>query len=147
VADAGADGARAARGGDPGAVPGVRLGLPAAGRGSVAGWGRRFLGLLVDWVLASLIARAFVDGLLGPQIGPLAVFALMHVLLVSTLGASIGHVVAGVVVRRVDAPQPVGLLRGAYRALLLCLVIPAVISDADRRGLHDKGAQTVVLRR
>ncbi|NIZ92660.1 RDD family protein [Kineosporiaceae bacterium B12] len=147
MADAGAKGARAARDGDPGPVPGVRLGLPAAGRGSVAGWGRRFLGLLLDWVVASLIARVFVNGLLGPQFGPLAVFALMHVLLVSTLGTSLGHFAAGLVVRRLDAPRPVGLLRGVYRTLLLCLVIPAVISDADRRGLHDKGAQTVVVRR
>ncbi|NAZ83479.1 RDD family protein, partial [Kineococcus sp. R8] len=119
----------------------------AAGRGSVAGWGRRFLGLLVDWLVASLIARAFVNDALGAQFGPLAVFALMHVLLVSTIGFTLGHFVVGVVVRRLDAPRPVGLLRGLFRALLLCLVIPAVVTDADRRGLHDKGAQTVVVRR
>ena len=145
MADAGAKGARAERGGEP--EPGVRLGLPATGRGSVAGWGRRFLGLLVDWVVASIISRAFVDDVLGPQFGPLAVFALMHVLLVSTIGTTLGHFAVGVVVRRVDAPRPVGLLRGVYRTILLCLVIPAVVSDPDRRGLHDKGAQTVVVRR
>jgi uncharacterized RDD family membrane protein YckC len=41
----------------------------------------------------------------------------------------------------------VGLLGGAIRAFLLCLVIPAVVYDRDRRGLHDKAAQTIVVRR
>jgi uncharacterized RDD family membrane protein YckC len=41
----------------------------------------------------------------------------------------------------------VGLHGGAIRAQLICLVIPAVIYDRDRRGLHDKAADTVVVRR
>ncbi|WP_432493285.1 RDD family protein [Kineococcus gypseus] len=135
------------RGGDDAPVPGARLGLPAAGRGAVAGWPRRLLGLAVDWALATLIGRAFLAEALGRDFAPLAVFALMHLLLVATLGTSIGHAVAGVVVRRVDAPRPVGPLRAAVRTLLLVLVVPAAVWDADRRGLHDKAAGTVVVRR
>ena len=41
----------------------------------------------------------------------------------------------------------VGLWRPVVRTVLLCLVIPAVIWDADQRGLHDKAAGTVLLRR
>lgn len=123
----------------------MRLGLPAQGRGSVAGWGRRFLGVLVDWAVASVIARAFLSGL-GVQFGPLLVFFAMHLLLVSTIGTTLGHAVAGVVVRRLDG-RPVGFVAGAARALLLTLVIPAVVTDPDRRGLHDKAAQVVVVRR
>ena len=33
------------------------------------------------------------------------------------------------------------------RAVLICLVIPAVVYDRDRRGLHDRAANTVVVRR
>ncbi|PZU30429.1 MAG: RDD family protein, partial [Microbacterium sp.] len=40
----------------------------------------------------------------------------------------------------------VGLWRPIVRTLLLCLVIPAVIWDADQRGVHDKAAGTVLLR-
>jgi uncharacterized RDD family membrane protein YckC len=32
------------------------------------------------------------------------------------------------------------------RALLLCLVLPAVVYDKDRRGIHDLAAGTIVLR-
>jgi uncharacterized RDD family membrane protein YckC len=41
----------------------------------------------------------------------------------------------------------VGFARGAVRTALLCLVIPAVVWDADGRGLHDKAAGTVIVRR
>ncbi len=124
---------------------GARLGLPATGRGAVAGWGRRVVGLLVDWAVATLIARAFLTGL-GRDLGPLLVFLAMHVLLVSTVGMSIGHAVAGLAVRRLDG-RPVGLALGAARAVLLTLVIPAVVFDGDRRGLHDRASRTVVVRR
>ncbi|WP_205707525.1 RDD family protein [Kineococcus vitellinus] len=127
----------------PGA--GVRLGLPATGRGAVAGWGRRVLGLLVDWGAATLIAQAFLPGL-GREIGPLAVLVVMHVLLVSTIGTSLGHAVTGIAVRTLDG-RPVGFARGTARTLLLALVVPAVVTDADRRGLHDRAAGTVVVRR
>ncbi|MGI4893507.1 MAG: hypothetical protein ACRYF3_00130 [Janthinobacterium lividum] len=127
-------------------VPGVRLGLPVSGRGSVAGWGRRFLGLLVDWIVASLIARAFLVDALGTQIAPLAVFFVMHVLLVSTLGMSLGHAATGIIVRRLGGGV-VGFGRGIPRTILLILVIPAVITDPDRRGLHDRASDTIVVRR
>jgi uncharacterized RDD family membrane protein YckC len=32
------------------------------------------------------------------------------------------------------------------RTVLLCLVIPPVVYDADGRGLHDRAAGTIVLR-
>ena len=38
--------------------PGNRLGLPEHGPGSVASWGRRILALLLDWLIAGLIASA-----------------------------------------------------------------------------------------
>jgi uncharacterized RDD family membrane protein YckC len=41
----------------------------------------------------------------------------------------------------------VGLYKAFLRALLLCLVIPVSIWDADNRGLHDKAAGTVLIRR
>jgi uncharacterized RDD family membrane protein YckC len=115
---------------------GVRLGLPAEGRGSVAGWGRRFLGVLVDWVIASLIARAFLTSL-GAQFGPLLVFFVMHLLLVSTIGMTIGHAVVGIVVRRLDG-RPVGFVAGSARALLLSIVIPAVITAQEARPRTDR---------
>ncbi|PZP04804.1 MAG: RDD family protein, partial [Dermacoccus nishinomiyaensis] len=37
-------------------------------------------------------------------------------------------------------------LAGAVRTVLLCLAIPAVVTDSSGRGLHDKLAGTVIVR-
>jgi uncharacterized RDD family membrane protein YckC len=131
--------------GDPAGqgYPGERLGRPEEGSGAVAGWGRRLAGICVDWAVALLVAHAF----LGPwrSFGPLAVLLAMHVLLVGTAGSSLGHRLLGVRVERVHGGLP-GPLRAAARAVLLCLLLPALISDGDRRGLHDRAAGTVPVR-
>jgi uncharacterized RDD family membrane protein YckC len=122
--------------------PGERLGLPESGRGSIARAGRRIVAIFIDWGVALLISN-FVFG--GDSWATLAVFAAEQMLLVGTLGYSIGHRVAGIHVVRLGGGTP-GPLAGVVRALLLCLVIPAVIFDPDQRGLHDKAMNTVLIR-
>jgi uncharacterized RDD family membrane protein YckC len=39
----------------------------------------------------------------------------------------------------------IGLLRGALRGALLALVIPGLIMDKQRRGLHDRLAGSVIV--
>jgi uncharacterized RDD family membrane protein YckC len=137
--------------------PGNRLGLPADGPGSVAGWGRRVLALFVDWLIAGLIASAITSKPLWAggndlNTAQLVTFFAMSAVLTGLAGATIGHRLLGL---RVIRTQPggtgyaaqVGLLAGAIRSLLICLVLPAVIYDRDRRGLHDRAADTVVVRR
>lgn len=130
--------------------PGQRLGLPAEGAGSIARFGRRLVGVFIDWTLCQLIAigvfrisfgatgvRAFV---------PLAIFAAENLLLVSTLGYTIGHRVVNLQVRSLG-PRPLSPAQVAVRTLLLCLFLPAMFWDRDGRGLHDKAARTVIVRR
>lgn len=137
---------------------GSRLGLPPAGPGSRARLGRRLAALAVDWFVATLVAvavfRPSAPGVLElvshlPAWSQVAIFAVMNLLLVSTAGATIGHRLLGLQVRLVggEAAAAVGFARAAVRALLLCLVIPAVVWDADGRGLHDRAAGTVIVRR
>lgn len=123
--------------------PGERLGLPESGSGSIARAGRRIAAIMVDWGIALLISN-FAFG--GDAWATLAVFAAEQMLLVGTLGYSIGHRLAGIHVVRLGG-GPAGPLAGVVRALLLCLVIPAVIFDPDHRGLHDKAMNTVLVRR
>lgn len=121
---------------------GERLGLSESGPGSLAKLGRRILAMGIDWSLALLVSQAFAG---GDSTVTLSVFAVMQLLLVATLGYSVGHRVLGLQVRRLDG-QYVGLGRSFIRVLLILLVIPATIWDGDNRGLQDKAAGTVLVR-
>lgn len=117
--------------------------MPEAGAGSIARAGRRILALTIDWTVASLISNFFFGGDAWATLG---IFALEQALLVGTLGYSIGHLAAGIHVVRAGGGAP-GLMAAVVRSVLLCLVVPAVIFDADHRGLHDKAMDTLLLRR
>jgi uncharacterized RDD family membrane protein YckC len=138
--------------------PGNRLGLPENGPGSVAGWGRRVLALLLDWLIAALIASAVTSKPIWAggndfNTAQLVIFFAMTAILTGLVGSTIGHRVFGLRVLNLNAAgqtgyaAQVGLLGGVIRALLICLLIPAVVYDRDRRGLHDRAANTVVVRR
>jgi uncharacterized RDD family membrane protein YckC len=123
--------------------PGERLGLPESGPGSIARAGRRIAAIMIDWGIALLISN-FAFG--GNSWATLAVFAVEQTLLVGTLGYSIGHRAMGIAVVRPGGGVP-GPLAALVRAVLLCLVVPAVIFDPDQRGLHDKAMNTLLIRR
>ncbi len=122
--------------------PGERLGMPAVGSGSVARPGRRIAALAIDWAAAVLISIAFFA---YDSFATLVVFAAVQILFLTTLGGSPGHRLVGLRLQLVGGGW-VGLWRPIVRTALLVLVIPAVIWDADQRGLHDKAAGTVLVR-
>ncbi len=142
-----------ARTGTSSAYPGERLGLPREGAGSLGRVGRRVVGVLIDWTLCQLIARAlfgvplpFAGVATGGQSATiLGLFALENLLLVGTLGSTLGHRVVGLHVRSMDgrAARP---LQTLVRTVLLCLFLPAMFWDRDGRGLHDKAAGTLIVR-
>ncbi|MBN8423253.1 RDD family protein [Microbacterium esteraromaticum] len=133
--------------------PGERLGLPSTGSGSIARPGRRIGALAIDYFAATIIAVGFFgyDQFALPaeagltQFAPMMVFAALQVLFIPTAGGSPGHRILGMRIVRLDGAW-VGLWRPIVRTVLLVLVIPAVIWDADQRGLHDKLAGTVLIR-
>jgi uncharacterized RDD family membrane protein YckC len=133
---------------------GQSLGMPQHGPGAIAGFGVRFVGVLIDWAIASLIAKGLFGVPLpfsqppasgGQSFVVLGVFAVMTLLLVGTLGFTIGHRIMGLQVRSLGGGR-VMPLQALTRTLLLCLFIPAVIWDRDGRGLHDKVPNTVIVR-
>lgn len=127
----------------PGAAePGTGLGLPAEGVGSVARAGRRIGAIILDWLSCVLVAYAFFD---GDSWATLAIFGLVQVLSIGTMGSSPGHRVFRLRVTTVSGGWP-GPARALVRTVLLCLFIPAVIYDRDHRGLHDRAAGTVLVR-
>ena len=126
---------------------GQRLGLPESGPGSLATMPRRIGAIMIDWGIALLISHAFFA---DDSWATLLIFGGMQLILVGTLGYSFGHRMLGLQVIRLGQKAKngyVGLYKAFLRALLLCLVIPVSIWDADNRGLHDKAAGTVLIRR
>ena len=134
---------------DVGSYPGSRLGMPQRGPGSVARFGRRLVGVMIDWLLCSLVAAALwgysITGGDSGSFKPLVIFAVQHLILVGTIGFTIGHRVVGLRVVRLGGGLP-GFVPALARTILLVLAIPALIWDRDDRGLHDKVAGTVVIR-
>ena len=122
--------------------PGQRLGLPRDGAGSVARVGRRIGALAIDYGAAYLISGFFAFD----PLAILAIFGAIQIVFLPTLQASPGHRIFGLRLQLVGGGW-VGLWRPIIRTILLIVVIPAVIWDADQRGLHDKAAGTVLLRR
>jgi uncharacterized RDD family membrane protein YckC len=131
---------------EPSRWPGERLGLPATGPGSVGRVGRRIGAIAIDWVSALLIALLFApySSLLHSWL-TLAIFAIMQVVFIPTIGGSVGHRLAGMRVVPLTGGW-VGLWRPVVRTLLLIVVIPALVWDSDQRGFHDKVAGTVLIR-
>ena len=127
----------------PSGWPGRRLGLPESGPRSVGRFGRRLATLAIDWGTAVVISIAFFQ---YDSWATLGVFALAQVVLLLTANGSIGHLLLGMRVVPVTGGY-LGLWRPFVRTLLLCLVIPAVIWDRDQRGMHDRLAGTVLVRR
>jgi uncharacterized RDD family membrane protein YckC len=135
----------------PSTYPGERLGFPPQGRGSVVGWGRRIAALFVDWFASLLVATAVGGSQVMTGHGwqtwlPLAVFWVEASFFTALLGGSFGQLVMRVMVVHVDG-RPVSLLVALVRTLMICLVVPPVIYNGDRRGMHDLAARTVTLRR
>ncbi len=77
---------------------------------------------------------------------PLLVFWLQVSLFTALLGGSFGQLAMRVVVVQLNG-RPVSLLVALIRTLMICLVVPPVIYNRDRRGLHDLAARTVTVRR
>ena len=123
---------------------GQRLGLPEHGPGAVAGFGRRFVALTIDWLACVLIANLVSSGQ-PPAFLPLVIFFVEVALLTALMGSSFGQRILGIRVISL-AHGRLDPARSALRTLLLCLVVPPLVFDRDQRGLHDKAAGSVAVR-
>ena len=139
---------------DTPAYPGKRFGLPMDGPMSVASMGRRMVALIVDWLLCYLIASSIVRHNIftvtdaryqDAQWAALLLFVVEVYLLTSISGLTVGKRLLGIRTIRTDGSRP-GFKWAALRTVLLLCVIPACLSDRDLRGLHDRAADTIVVR-
>jgi uncharacterized RDD family membrane protein YckC len=125
---------------------GQRQGLPRTGPGSMATIGRRLGALMIDWAISYGLAylvvgkKLLVDG----QFAALSLLAVCYLVGLAINGATFGMAILGLRVTSDDGSKA-GLYAIGMRTVLLFLVIPAVVWDADGRGLHDRVAHTVIL--
>ncbi|MGW4366966.1 RDD family protein [Nocardia takedensis] len=123
--------------------PGEHLGLPRTGAGSIAGQLRRIAAMFVDWLTAvgiSLLILRHVNANL-----PLAIWFAVGVLAVTLFGFTPGQYFLRLRVIRIDQPVGVGFVRALARQVLLLFVVPALFTDADGRGMHDRATGTAVV--
>lgn len=125
--------------------PGKDLGLPEDGPGSIAGMGRRIGALFIDWLVCSFVVLAAIR---PPQsqaeLWTLVVFAAQDFIFTGLLGVTVGKQLLHIRVVRLDG----GMIAGwaLLRTLLLLTVVAPLFTDRDLRGLHDRAANTAVVR-
>ncbi len=124
---------------------GAALGLPADGPGSLASFGSRIGAFLVDAVAAALVAGLVTAPAL-PGNWSLLPFGLITVGTLVAFGQTPGMRLLGLRLAHPRAGERLALWRAVVRTGLLMLLVPALVVDADGRGLHDRLTDTAVVR-
>lgn len=127
------------------------MGLPVSGTGSLASTSRRIAALLADWLIAyGLAGLAIAVGVFGlgfMSTAVLLIWFIVGVMSVRLFGFTPGQYLLGLRVASVDNRLHVGTGRAAVRGLLIALVIPALLTDGDGRGIQDRVTGTAIVRR
>lgn len=112
--------------------------------GGPAPLARRFGALFIDWIACVLVTGGFVHPT-RQSWAPVAALILGYGFFIGVFGASPGMYLLRLRCVRVTDGAPVGIFWALVRGVLLCLVIPALIMDDQRRGLHDRAAGSIVV--
>jgi len=106
--------------------------------------GRRFGALIIDWVLCLLVANIFADPVRDGW-APVLVLILEYGIFLGLFAQTPGMYITKIrCVNWLDGGR-IGLLRALGRGVLLALVVPALIMDENRRGLHDRLTGSVMV--
>ena len=112
--------------------------------------GRRASALLIDWFISyGLAGLGVAVGLYGSAFlatAVLLVWLVLGVVSVRLFAFTPGQYAMGLQVASIDHRMHVGTGRAAVRGLLIALVVPALFTDTDGRGLQDRLTATAVVR-
>jgi uncharacterized RDD family membrane protein YckC len=126
-------------------VRGAALGLPAEGPGSLAAFSTRAVAFVIDALASAFIAGLFTRPHL-PGNWSLVSFAVITIGTLILFGQTPGMRLFGLRLAHPREGQRLAVWRAVVRTALLMLLIPALIVDADGRGLHDRLTDTAVVR-
>ncbi len=111
--------------------------------------GRRIAALFIDWAIAALSAVALTSVSYPPKnpaenLVIVAFFIGEVAVLTGLIGVSIGKRLLRLGVEGPDG-GPIGVPRALLRTILLSLVLPAIVMNDEKRGLHDIAAGSRVI--
>jgi uncharacterized RDD family membrane protein YckC len=118
--------------------------IPDAQNWEPAPLGRRFGALVVDWILCLLVASLYANPRLVAW-PPVVILVLEYGFFIGLFAQTPGMFVTRLRCVSFADGRPIGIPRALLRGVLLALVIPALIMDSDRRGLHDRAAGSIVV--
>lgn len=130
----------------PDEYPGKLIGLPQTGAGSLAPMFRRIVALFVDYFIAMGIAALIVHGAGSLNTITYLVWFALGAVTVMLFGFTPGQFFLRLRTIRVDDAVPVGVVRALARQALLTFVVPALFTDGDGRGMHDRATGTALVR-
>lgn len=135
-----------AESGEPaaGEYPGEQFGFPKEGPGSLSGMGRRVAAIFLDWMIAVGISVLIVRGVNANL--PLLIWFVIGIAAVTLFGFTPGQYFLKLRVARIEGPIAVGFVRALARQVLLIFVVPALFTDGDGRGMHDRATGTALVR-
>ena len=111
--------------------------------------GRRFVALVLDWLMSYAIVAALTGGIGGTysnrEFSVLALFFAEVFILSALQGASAGHRIVGIRIVRFSDKGPITPKQALIRTVLLCLVVTAITYDENGRGIHERVSGTVLL--
>ena len=110
---------------------------------------KRILALIFDWAAAifvvQLLPSAPAYATQSNALWTLVVFATQITLLTWLMGASFGQKIVGLKVIDIGLNKNPNFVKSLIRTVLIVLVIPPLLADAQGRGLHDRLAKTKII--
>jgi uncharacterized membrane protein (DUF485 family) len=106
--------------------------------------GRRFGALVLDWIACVLVSGTFAKPMTQGW-APVFVLIVEYGFFVGLFGFTPGMFLTKLRCVSVTDGGPIGIPRALLRGVLLALLVPALIMDRDRRGVHDRLSGSAVL--
>ncbi|KXK61967.1 transporter [Micromonospora rosaria] len=106
--------------------------------------GRRFGALMIDWILCLLVSFLFADPTRDAW-STVAVLIAEYTFFLGLFAQTPGMYLNKIACVSYTDGGRIGVFRALLRGVLLALVVPALVMDGDRRGLHDRLANSVIV--
>jgi uncharacterized RDD family membrane protein YckC len=110
---------------------------------------KRIVALIFDWAAAIFVVQILPNApsyaTQSNAVWTLVVFAVQITLFTWLIGASFGQKIVGLKVIDSNLNRNPSLLKSLIRTVLIVLVIPPLLADAEGRGLHDRLAKTKII--